>query len=214
MSQYPISITGRLTHDPHLTKISDTMYKARIRIASSRSVPEKDEEGKTVWRELDLNFIDGEVWGQCAINVKKSLFKGMPVFVMGSIVTDRWKDQHGAKRSRTYIKIAHVGLDLNRFCVTSTKIGTSYGEEGSEALWLGENPPVLDVDYTAPPSDTQNAGDTQNADNTEGSESATEEAMPAALRPGDTPQDTAADRQQAQSGAKPYLEPEPEEAMV
>lgn len=196
MSQYPISITGRLTHNPHLTKISDTMYKARIRIASSRSVPEKDEEGKTVWRELDLNFIDGEVWGQCAINVKKSLYKGMPVFVMGSIVTDRWEDKNGATRSRTYIKIAHVGLDLNRFCITSTKIGTSYGEEGSEALWLGENPPALDVDYTAPPGTTE------------------EDEMPAALQSGDTPQDTAADRQQAQSGAESLSEPEPEEAMV
>lgn len=196
MSQYPISLTGRLTHDPHLTKISETMYKARLRFASSRSVPEKDEEGKTVWRELDLNYIDGEVWGQCAINVKKSLFKGMPVFVMGSIVTDRWEDKNGAKRSRTYIKIAHVGLDLNRFCITSTKIGTSYGEEGSEALWLGENPPALDVDYTAPPSNAEN------------------EAMPAALQSGDTPQDTAADRQQAQSAAEPHCEPAPEEAMA
>ncbi|MDK6808408.1 single-stranded DNA-binding protein [Corynebacterium sp. HMSC062E11] len=196
MSQYPISLTGRLTHDPHLTKISETMYKARLRFASSRSVPEKDDEGKTVWRELDLNYIDGEVWGQCAINVKKSLFKGMPVFVMGSIVTDRWEDKNGAKRSRTYIKIAHVGLDLNRFCITSTKIGTSYGEEGSEALWLGENPPVLDVDYTAPPS------------------TAEDEALPAALQSGDTPQDTAADRQQAQSAAEAHREPAPEEAMA
>ena len=196
MSQYPISLTGRLTHDPHLTKISETMYKARLRFASSRSVPEKDDEGKTVWRELDLNYIDGEVWGQCAINVKKSLFKGMPVFVMGSIVTDRWEDKNGAKRSRTYIKIAHVGLDLNRFCITSTKIGTSYGEEGSEALWLGENPPVPDVDYTAPPS------------------AAEDEALPAALQSGDTPQDTAADRQQAQSAAVPHREPAPEEAMA
>lgn len=196
MSQYPISLTGRLTHDPHLTKISETMYKARLRFASSRSVPEKDDEGKTVWRELDLNYIDGEVWGQCAINVKKSLFKGMPVFVMGSIVTDRWEDKNGAKRSRTYIKIAHVGLDLNRFCITSTKIGTSYGEEGSEALWLGENPPVLDVDYTAPPS------------------TAEDEALPAALQSGDTPQDTAADRQQAQSATEPHREPAPEEAMA
>ena len=196
MSQYPISLTGRLTHDPHLTKISETMYKARLRFASSRSVPEKDEEGKTVWRELDLNYIDGEVWGQCAINVKKSLFKGMPVFVMGSIVTDRWEDKNGAKRSRTYIKIAHVGLDLNPFCITSTKIGTSYGEEGSEALWLGENPTVPDVDYTAPPS------------------TAEDEALPAALQSGDTPQDTAADRQQAQSATEPHREPAPEEAMA
>ena len=199
MSQYPISLTGRLTSDPHLTKISETMYKTRFRIASSRSVPETTEEGKTIWRELDLNFIDAEVWGQCAINVKKSLSKGMPVFVMGSIVTDQWKDPQGGNRSRTYIKAGHVGLDLNRFIITSVKIGTPYGEDGAEQLWLGENPPVPDVDHTA-------------SESTATSSEATD-AMPEALQPTeDTPQDTAADRQQAQSAAEEI--PEPEEVMV
>ena len=199
MSQYPISLTGRLTSDPHLTKISETMYKTRFRIASSRSVPETTEEGKTIWRELDLNFIDAEVWGQCAINVKKSLSKGMPVFVMGSIVTDQWKDPQGGNRSRTYIKAGHVGLDLNRFIITSVKIGTPYGEDGAEQLWLGENPPVPDVDHTASESTAPSPEETG--------------AMPEALQPTeDTPQDTAADRQQAQSAAEEI--PEPEEVMV
>ena len=70
MSQYPITITGRLTHEPELSKISENMYKTRFRIASSRSVAEPKEGGGILWRELDLNFIDAEVWGQCAINVK------------------------------------------------------------------------------------------------------------------------------------------------
>ena len=199
MSQYPISLTGRLTSDPHLTKISETMYKTRFRIASSRSVPETTEEGKTIWRELDLNFIDAEVWGQCAINVKKSLSKGMPIFVMGSIVTDQWKDPQGGNRSKTYIKAGHVGLDLNRFIITSVKIGTPYGEDGAEQLWLGENPPVPDVDHTA----------------SDGAASSSEQTdpMPEALRATeDTPQDTAADRQQAQSSAEEISEPE--EVMV
>lgn len=199
MSQYPISLTGRLTSDPHLTKISETMYKTRFRIASSRSVPETTEEGKTIWRELDLNFIDAEVWGQCAINVKKSLSKGMPIFVMGSIVTDQWKDPQGGNRSRTYIKAGHVGLDLNRFIITSIKIGTPYGEEGAEQLWLGENPPVPDVDHTASDSAASSSEQT--------------DPMPEALQATeDTPQDTAADRQQAQSAAEEI--PEPEEVMV
>ncbi|OFR64760.1 single-stranded DNA-binding protein [Corynebacterium sp. HMSC078H07] len=199
MSQYPISLTGRLTSDPHLTKISETMYKTRFRIASSRSVPETTEEGKTIWRELDLNFIDAEVWGQCAINVKKSLSKGMPVFVMGSIVTDQWKDPQGGNRSKTYIKAGHVGLDLNRFIITSVKIGTPYGEDGAEQLWLGENPPVPDVDHTASDSAASSSEQT--------------DPMPEALRAAeDTPQDTAADRQQAQSSAEEISEPE--EVMV
>ena len=204
MSQYPISLTGRLTSDPHLTKLSETMYKTRLRIASSRSVPEVTDEGKTIWRELDLNFIDAEVWGQCAINVKKSLRRGMPIFVMGSIVTDQWTDQHGGRRSKTYIKAAHVGLDLNRYFVTSVKVGTAFGEDGEEQLWLGENPPVPDVDNTASDS---------TAEPDQPADPAPDEPMPTALQPGeDSPLDTAADRHHALNTAEEI--PEPEEVMA
>lgn len=212
MSQYPITITGRLTHEPELSKISENMYKTRFRIASSRSVAEPKEGGGILWRELDLNFIDAEVWGQCAINVKRSLRKGMPILVTGPLVTDRWEDQHGAKRSRSYIKASHVGLDLNRFVVvTSTKVPAVYSEDGGEPLWLGENPPVPDYDYTVP-TGQPDAGTGQPA------EPAPDEEMPEALQPGagDSPHDTAADRQQALNGAAAEQEEqrEPEEVMA
>ena len=64
---------------------------------------------------------------------------------------------------------------------------------------MGENPPVPDVDHTASESTASSSEQT--------------DPMPEALRATeDTPQDTAADRQQAQSFAEEISEPE--EVMV
>ena len=89
MSQYPITLTGRLTRDPILTKTSTGAYKAKLRVASSRRIPDRqvdaganDPEGHNSkapqWRDVDHLYIDVEMWNQFAINVRKSLAKGMP----------------------------------------------------------------------------------------------------------------------------------------
>ena len=128
----------------------------------------------------------------------------MPIFVMGSIVTDQWTDPQGGRRSKTYIKAAHVGLDLNRYFVTSVKVGAAFGEDGEEQLWLGENPPVPDVDNTASDS---------TAEPDQPADPAPDEPMPTVLQPSeDSPRDTAADRHHAQNAADEI--PEPEEVMA
>ena len=64
MSQYPITLTGRLTRDPILTKTSTGAYKAKLRVASSRRIPDRqvdaganDPEGHNSkapqWRDVD-----------------------------------------------------------------------------------------------------------------------------------------------------------------
>lgn len=122
MSQYPVMLTGRLTQDPILTKTSTGAYKTKLRIASSRRVPDRpadtgtdadNQRGQQQWRDVDHLFIDVEMWNQFAINVKKSLAKGMPLLVCGSIVSDQWRDDEGKDHYRTFIKAQYVGLDLN-----------------------------------------------------------------------------------------------------
>ena len=84
MSQLPITITGHLTHEPELIKVNADMYKARLRVASSRRIPvDNADNGVREWRDTDRIYIDVELWGQFAINVKKSLHRGMPVIVVG-----------------------------------------------------------------------------------------------------------------------------------
>ena len=106
MSQYPITLTGRLTRDPILTKTSTGAYKAKLRVASSRRIPDRqvdaganDPEGNNPkapqWRDVDHLYIDVEMWNQFAINVRKSLAKGMPLVIVGSLVTEQWRDDQG-----------------------------------------------------------------------------------------------------------------------
>ncbi|GEB97693.1 MULTISPECIES: single-stranded DNA-binding protein [Corynebacterium] len=151
MSQLPITITGHLTHEPELTKVSADMFKTRLRVASSRRVPNREHQedsSQPEWRDIDLVFIDVEMWGQFAINVKKSLHKGMPIIAVGSIVTDQWQDKEGVPRSRTFIKAFYVGLDLNRYVIAAKKLAVVYNQENIPELSQGEEPVVPDIDRT------------------------------------------------------------------
>lgn len=149
MSQLPITITGHLTHEPELIKVNADMYKARLRVASSRRIPvDNADNGVREWRDTDLIYIDVELWGQFAINVKKSLHRGMPVIVVGSVCSDSWLAPDGQNRFRTFIKAFYVGLDLNRYVISSRKLERVYETDGLEAPASGETMPEVDVDRT------------------------------------------------------------------
>ncbi|AMO92248.1 single-strand binding family protein [Corynebacterium simulans] len=150
MSQLPITITGHLTHEPELIKVNTDMYKARLRVASSRRIPvDNADNGVREWRDTDLIYIDVELWGQFAINVKKSLHRGMPVIVVGSVCSDSWLAPDGQNKFRTFIKAFYVGLDLNRYVISSRKLERVYETDGLEAPASGETMPEVDVDRTA-----------------------------------------------------------------
>lgn len=149
MSQLPITITGHLTHEPELIKVNTDMYKARLRVASSRRIPvDNADNGVREWRDTDLIYIDVELWGQFAINVKKSLHRGMPVIVVGSVCSDSWLAPDGQNKFRTFIKAFYVGLDLNRYVISSRKLERVYETDGLEAPASGETMPEVDVDRT------------------------------------------------------------------
>ena len=161
MSQYPITLTGRLTRDPILTKTSTGAYKAKLRIASSRRIPDRqvdaganDPEGNNPkapqWRDVDHLYIDVEMWNQFAINVRKSLAKGMPLVIVGSLVTEQWSDDQGTDHFRTFIKAQYVGLDLNRHVIGTKRLVPQYNQENIAVPELGDNAIEPDVDHSVP----------------------------------------------------------------
>lgn len=81
MALLPMTITGNLTRDPWLKKLQSGTCVGRLRVAASRRV--RDEKAESGWRDVDTLFINVELWGQLAVNVRKSLLKGMPVIVTG-----------------------------------------------------------------------------------------------------------------------------------
>ncbi|AGF73269.1 single-stranded DNA-binding protein [Corynebacterium halotolerans] len=119
MPLLPITITGNLTKDPWLKKLQSGNCLGRMRVAASRRI--RDENAPSGWRDLDNLFINVEYWGQLAVNVKKSLTKGMPVLVTGVLLTHEWTDEKGEMQQRIILRASQVGLDLARHVIGSKK---------------------------------------------------------------------------------------------
>lgn len=119
MPLLPITITGNLTKDPWLKKLQSGNCLGRMRVAASRRI--RDENAPGGWRDLDNLFINVEYWGQLAVNVKKSLTKGMPVIVTGVLLTHEWTDDKGEMQQRIILRATQVGLDLARHVIGSKK---------------------------------------------------------------------------------------------
>ncbi|MDO5669058.1 MAG: single-stranded DNA-binding protein [Corynebacterium sp.] len=122
MAQTPTTLIGNLTEEPSLQFFEKNQtYKARFRIASSRRT--RDKNNPEIWNDSDLLYIDVEVWGPLALNCKKSLTKGMPVLVHGSLFTDEWEVK-GTDEKRQVVRLRgySVGLDLNRYVIASQRI--------------------------------------------------------------------------------------------
>lgn len=178
MSQLPVTIQGFLVADPVLTRTTNGNLHCRFRVASSRRVPVRDG-APDQWIDTDQLFIDVEMWGQFAANVRISLCKGVPVIVVGSLNSRTYEDGEKNKRSVTMIRATYVGLDLTRYKVAYTK-----SEEVRGADLPAEKLQELKVDvdkYQKQPADAASA------DSTDVSDEAMEGTVP------DTVADTAAD---------------------
>ncbi|MBG6122216.1 single-strand DNA-binding protein [Corynebacterium aquatimens] len=92
-----------------------------MRVATSRRVMtnDLDPNGKPVWEDTDSLYLDVECWGQLAVNTHVSLKKGLPVIVVGRLVTEKWEETlENSKdvvfRYRTIMKANQVALELSR----------------------------------------------------------------------------------------------------
>lgn len=180
MSQLPVTITGHLVADPHMTQVYNGNLKTTMRVASSRRRRNPDPEGPE-WIDTDNLFIDVEMWGALAQNVRTTLRKGMAVIVLGSLNTIGWKDEEGRNRAKIEVRANQVSLELSHYVATGLKIGADATVTGI---------PVPNFEHTGPDkilSRDDNTGNTENS----GDAGA------------DTSVDTAADAQAAAASESP-----------
>ena len=121
MSQLPITLSGNLTDAPVCKTFDTGSTLTRMRVATSRRVRTETEDanGNAQWADTDLLYIDVECWGQLAVNTHVSLAKGMPVIVVGRLVSDKWTDADGNTRYKHIIKANQIALELTRFQASS-----------------------------------------------------------------------------------------------
>lgn len=211
MSQHPITITGHLTQDPRTIRLRSGQIKTVVRVASSRRVrdvkpanPSEDQPAQSSqnsspnngntesWKDIDLLFMDVEVWGQFGINVRKSLSKGMPVIAVGSLMTNMWADGQGQNQSRTIMRANFLGLDLNRYAVASKKNDSIHNEAGIDE-------PGFDSSDNDCPIDEDHYGQSANEGNQAAEGTAPEpreDDLPPALR-GETERPSFEDRKRS-----------------
>lgn len=164
MPQNPITVIGNLTDDPKLNRTQNGRTVCNFRLAASRSY--RDEHGN--WKDTDLLYISGELWGPSAPNVKASLTKGMGVIAVGRLVTEQWTesgtDESGRptefNRQRIVLRADRLGVDLTRH-IASTQRTDNHSHQAHEGL----EPPVqadlesmLDEDRYLPQNPRSNAG--------------------------------------------------------
>lgn len=89
-------LIGRLTRDPELRYTKSNIACATFKLAINNG---KDNEGKK--RQAD--FINCVIWEQSAENMAKYTKKGSQIALEGSIKNEKWQDEYGNNRYRTYV---------------------------------------------------------------------------------------------------------------
>ena len=92
---------GRLTKDCELRYTTSNKAVASFSIAITRTF--KNTEG-----EFEADFINCECWGQVADTLSKYTHKGDLIAVNGNIRTDKYQDNNGNNKTRTYILVNRV----------------------------------------------------------------------------------------------------------
>ncbi|WP_080793654.1 single-stranded DNA-binding protein [Corynebacterium pacaense] len=108
MQNNPITITGRITHDPIFDKAKGHGV-LKLRVASSRSYYKGD-----TWHNIDQLYIDVEAWGRLAVNAHQSLVRGLPIIAHGVLYLSQWTSENNERRSAVRLRAINLGIDMNQ----------------------------------------------------------------------------------------------------
>ena len=109
MNETTITVVGNVVDVPRRNRLSNGSV-TNFRMASTAR--RFDQETKDFVDSSTL-WIDVACWGELGGNVARSVSKGDPVIVRGTIATDSWETESG-RRSAAKVKAVAVGLNLAR----------------------------------------------------------------------------------------------------
>jgi single-strand DNA-binding protein len=115
-----ITVVGNVVGDPRRNRLPNgSVTNFRMASTARRFDGEANDfvDGTTLW-------IDVACWGDLGGNVSRSVAKGDPVIVRGTIATDSWETD-GARRSAAKIRASAVGLNLARGFADFRRQGSS-----------------------------------------------------------------------------------------
>jgi single-strand DNA-binding protein len=95
-----IFFTGNLTADPELIEVGNKKV-VNSSLASNEFYTDDSNQ-----RQQITTYLDIKIWGEPAENFARLARQGQEFFVEGMLRQDRWEDDQGNKRSKTYVRVS------------------------------------------------------------------------------------------------------------
>lgn len=117
MFETMLTVIGNIATDPFRRRVGEhELIKFRVATNSRR----RGADG--TWETGNSLFITVNCWDKLVTGVGASLYKGLPVVVVGDVFTSEYEDKDGARRSSVEMRAKAVGPDLARCAARVEKI--------------------------------------------------------------------------------------------
>ena len=109
MNDTELTVVGNVVDSPRRVRLENSSV-TNFRMASTAR---RYDSAKQEFVDAGTLWIDIEAWGELGGNVARSISKGDPVIVRGTLTTRQWESDAG-KRSAPQIRATAVGPNLAR----------------------------------------------------------------------------------------------------
>jgi single-strand DNA-binding protein len=104
-----LTVVGNVVDSPRRVRLENSAV-TNFRMASTAR---RYDSGRQEFVDAGTLWVDVEAWGELGGNVARSISKGDPVIVRGTLTTRSWETENG-RRSAPQIKANAVGPNLAR----------------------------------------------------------------------------------------------------
>ena len=109
MNDTELTVVGNVVDSPRRVRLENSAV-TNFRMASTAR---RYDSGRQEFVDAGTLWVDVEAWGELGGNVARSVSKGDPVIVRGTLTTRSWESENG-RRSAPQIKANAVGPNLAR----------------------------------------------------------------------------------------------------
>ena len=109
MNDTELTVVGNVVDSPRRVRLENSAV-TNFRMASTAR---RYDSGRQEFVDAGTLWVDVEAWGELGGNVARSVSKGDPVIVRGTLTTRSWETENG-RRSAPQIRANAVGPNLSR----------------------------------------------------------------------------------------------------
>ena len=97
-----VTILGNLTRDPEVKHMDGGQVLTKLSVAINRRWKDRNDQ-----KQEEVTYVDCEAWGRTGETIAQWVGRGDPIYIVGRLKLDRWKDAEGKGRSKLFVVIEH-----------------------------------------------------------------------------------------------------------